>query len=1052
MLKRHTIKVLKSFLVVKIFLLLLMMNLAMLLCFSLGFGRGMTQLKAEIIDIQPLLPNAEEISGIVIDERGLALAGVTIRVKNSQKGTVSDGEGRFSLEVEKTDTLEFSYLGYEKNTVVIGENKTLQVILVAQSDNLNEVVVVGFGKQKKLSVTGAVASIEGRELRQSPASNLAVSLAGRLPGLTAIQRSGQPGRDITNLYIRGRGTTNEQSPIILVDGIERDLNFIDPNEIQSVTILKDASSTAVFGVRGANGVILVTTKRGIQEKPEISLRAETGIQDFPRMIKPVNSFEYSWLKNLALTNDGLDPEFSAFDMESYKDQADPQRYPNTNWNKILMKQFAPLHRYNLNINGGGEFVRYFVNAGYLHQGGQFNVEKGLDYNPEFKLDRYNFRSNIDADLTNSLVATLNVAGYFEKRNNPYVLGDDDPMEWLIYFMNRIPSISPGPVTPEGDVITYGDVDRPAYGLINRSGYIQQTTSNVMATFALEQKLDFVTEGLSIKGALSFDTRSVNNLAASRTYQKVIQIIDKNTKDSNGMDSIYYRAFNDDEDSPLSIGGDRLFATRTNSQFFANYDNDFGVHHVTGLALLQRSTTIINNDLPFRYQNFAFRGTYDFNNKYFFEFNAGINGSEQFAKNKRFGFFPAISAGWMISNEDFLKDNEWLSSLKLRGSYGKVGNDRLGDRRFLYLDDVQVVGDGMTGSLFGGREIATSLLKNEDLSWETAKKINLAVEVGLFHDFLLTIDFFEENRDNILINRGTIPMLNGYSPSVLPPANIGKVKNRGYELEATYKKAFNSDLSMMGRINFNYARNKRIAMDEPLLSEDYAFRYRETGYPIGQRFGYIVEGYFRNIKTIENSPEQIVGGHETKPGDFKYKDLNKDGVVDIKDYAPIGYSRVPEYQFGLSYNINYKNFDFSFLIQGITNVSQYYTGQGVFSSNGVRNFVERHLKSWTEDRYTAGAEIDYPRLTSLDGANPNENANSFFIIDASYLRLKNVEIGYTLPINISSKIFSKNIRFYANGLNILTWDRLPFKEIDPEQSTGSSYPNVRIFNFGVNLTF
>lgn len=987
------------------------------------------------------------VTGVVVNESGEPLSPASVQEKGTLNGVSTDENGTFAIQVTGPDAvLVVSIVGYVSQEIRPSADP-LRITMVADLSPLDEVVVVAFGAQKKATVTGAISSIQTKEIRQSPAANLAVSLAGRLPGLTSIQRTGQPGRDITQLFIRGQGTVNAQSPIVLVDGIERDLTYIDPNEVESVTILKDASSTAIFGVRGANGVILVTTKRGTSEVPEVNLIAELGAQDFPRFISPVNSYDFASLRNLALRNDGLPEQYSAEALELYRTQEDPLRYPNTDWRDILVKDVSYQQRYNLNISGKGKLTHYFVNAGYLNQGGQFNTERDLNYNPTFKLDRYNFRSNIDIQINKNLKAFLNVAGYLEQRNSPYALGGDNPTDWIIYFMNNMPSVVPGPLTPDGEVITFDNVDRPAYGLINRSGYIKQTRSNVLATYGMEQKLDFITEGLSARAVVSFDARTVNNLEASRSYEKYVQIINPNLTGADGRDSVYYRLFNNDQNTPLNIGGGRGFNTLSNVQAFLNYARSFGQHDISGMLLYQQQSTIIDNQLPYKLMGTASRLTYGYGGRYFIEFNAGYNGSEQFAKHNRFGFFPAVSASWVVSNEPFYKDKEVLTLLKLRGSYGQVGNDRIGSRRFLYIDDIQAVGGGFSGSLGNGQTIAYNLLKNSRLQWEVANKYNVGLEIGLFNDLTLVADAFYEKRDNILRNRGIIPEMNGLPASVLPPVNIGVIENRGYEIELNYRKTIHSDLSILTRLNLNYAHNKQLFADEPLLPDDFAYRYRETGYRIGQMFGYIVDGYFKDAADIAQSPVQEVGGHESRPGDFKYRDLNGDNVINERDISPIGYSTVPEYQYGLALNVNYKTFDISVLLQGIANVSNFYSDQGVFAGN---NYVARHLESWTEERAASGAPINYPRLTTQ--ASPNERANSFFILNASYLRLKNMEIGYSLPGRWSSRIGAKRLRIYANGLNLFTWDKLPTKEFDPELTNSRDYPITRLYNFGLNLTF
>jgi TonB-linked SusC/RagA family outer membrane protein len=433
-------------------------------------------------------------------------------------------------------------------------------------------------------------------------------------------------------------------------------------------------------------------------------------------------------------------------------------------------------------------------------------------------------------------------------------------------------------------------------------------------------------------------------------------------------------------------------------------------------------------------------------------NAGYNGSEQFKKGSRYGFFPAFSAGWVISNENFLKDSRAISLLKLRGSYGRVGNDRIANKRFLYLDDIQVTprGSGYSNSLGFGTSIATTLLRNEELRWETASKRNIGLELGLFNSLTLTVDMFNETRDNILRHRGTIPTLNGLPlgpEGAVPPQNIGVIKNKGYEVELNYKKAFNNDFSIMSRTNVAFSRNKQVFADEAILPADNAFRTRQTGYRIGQYFGYYADGFFSSEEDIQNSPFQDVGARASKPGDLKFRDLNGDNRVDTKDQGPIGYSNIPEYQFGTALSVTYKKFDISALVQGVTNITNLYAGQGTFEGT---NYYSQHLESWTPERAAAGLPIRHPRLTRE--VSPNHNFNSFFVLDASYIRLKNVELGYSIPTRWANKIGSKNIRLYTNGLNLFTWDRLPTKNFDPELTGELSYPITRLYNFGLNVTF
>ena len=993
------------------------------------------------------------VSGKVTDDTALPVEGVTVAVIGGTASTSTNAEGVYSLNAKKGDVLRFSAVGYLSVEVEVVAETALDVTLQKDESSLDEVVVVGYGTQKKETLTGSIASVSTKEIKQSPAANLAVTLAGRLPGLTAIQRSGEPGRDITQLFIRGQGTINAQSPIILVDGIERDLTYIDPNEIESVTILKDASSTAIFGVRGANGVILVTTKRGTSEIPEINFTTEVSAQDFPRFPSLASSYDYARTRNLMQRNDGLGDAFSEEILEHYRTGDDPVQFPNTDWKNILMRDYSAQQRYNLNVSGAGQRVKYFVNAGYLNQGGMFKTEKDLSYDPSFKLDRYNFRSNLDIQLTKSLKAMLNLGGYLEKQNMPagiynnldFLSGTSPALHILAQMVVDQNATIPGPVTPDGDVVTWQGGFYPPYGSLNRSGYVKQTRNNIMATFGLEQDLSFFIDGLSAKAWMSFDSKTTNNMMASREYLKLVQVVEP-TED--GGETVYFRNMGDSRNTALALMGGRNFSTLSNFQGYLNYAHSFGRHAVTGLLMYQQQQNIIDAQLPYNLRGIASRVTYGYDSKYFAEFNMGYNGSEQFKKGHRFGFFPAVSAAWLISNEAFMEDVDFLDNLKIRASYGKVGNDRIGSRRFLYLDDVQVNTGGYSSSLGLGQVIRTNLLKNDELQWEVSNKYNVGLDVKLFNALDLTVDLFKERRDNILRNRGTIPVLNGLPVSVLPPVNIGVVENKGYEIELNYRKAVNQDLSILAKLNFNYATNRQVFADEPMLDESYAYQYRQTGYRIGQNFGYVVDRYFTDDEDVANSPKQNIPGHEPRPGDFKYVDVNQDGVVDEKDISPIGYSSIPEYQFGAAINVVYKQIDVSVLLQGVTNVNNYYSGYGIFANGS--NFRDRHLESWTEERAASGAPIRYPRLTTQ--TNPNEIANSFFINDASYLRLKNVEIGYTFPTNWSKRIGAKSLRLYANGINLMTWDRLPVKDFDPEMTDIFTYPISRLYNFGLNFIF
>jgi TonB-linked SusC/RagA family outer membrane protein len=1001
------------------------------------------------------------MKGLVKDEADLPLSGVSVVVQGGSSGTSTNEAGEFSISVPSNGTLVFSNVGFTKKEVPVKGEMFLNIIMTPSSESLEQVVVVAYGRQKKATLTGAISTISTKEIKQSPAANLAVTLAGRLPGLFAQQTSGEPGRDATLLFMRGRGTVNGSSPLILVDGVERELTAIDPNEVESVSILKDASSTALFGVRGANGVILVTTKRGTETIPTIGMTVERGIQGFTRRPTTVNSFEWAQLKNQAWKNDFPNPStnnappYSAYALDRYRLQDQPNVYPNNNWVDMLLKQWVPQTRYNLTINGKGANVGYFVNVGYLDQSGQWNIDPSVTaYDPSQYMKRYNFRSNIDATLNKakSLKMFLNVAGSLEKVNGPFVEARFNNStatgEIVSRILNKWPTIQPGPLTPNGQVLVGGgNYGESPWGEMNRTGYRKESRSNLTASWGLNQDLNFITKGLSARVMLSFDTRTIHFLNASQQYQYWVQVIDPNTRTADGRDSVtYQRTRTDFDNTPLSTSISAQFQSFYNSQFQINYNRTFNAKHTfTGLVLATQQTLIKPNDaLPFNVRGLATRATYAYDNRYIAEFNAGYNGSEQFAKGRRYGFFPSVSAGWNIQNEDFFeKLKTSVNLLKLRGSYGSVGGDLLGDRRFLYLDEIKRGGGSYSATLGRGANIQESFYGNPNVQWEVARKLNVGLELGLFNSLTFTADFFKEKRDNVLIYRGSIPMIIGVPASSLAPSNIGVIENQGYELQLDYQKRFRSGVSILTKLNFNYASNVIVFNDEVQLASDYASRYRTTGYQIGQQFGYRSLGFFNSQEEIDKYGVKYQG-RVPRPGDLKFDDLNGDKIIDARDAMPIGGSSVPRYTWGAAANINYKNIDVSFLFQAAFDVS------GLLGPWEIDDFRQRHTQAWTPERAASGYDIRYPALT-LTPASSHVNS-TYFNENKSYVRLKNLEIGYSFPASLTGRLGIKGVRLYVNGLNLITWDKLAQKDWDPEISNINSYPVYKVFNAGFNVNF
>lgn len=998
-----------------------------------------------------------KVTGIVTDTRGDVLTGVSIVEKGTTNGVVTDVDGNYSILVPSNGTLCFSYIGFKPVEKGITGQRIMRVQLEEGSEELEEVVVVAYGIQKKATMTGAVAAIATKDIKQSPSANLAVTLTGRLPGLFAQQVTGLPGNDQTNLFLRGRGTVNGSSPLILVDGVERELITIDPNEVETVSILKDASSTALFGVRGANGVILVTTKRGTEATPTIGFTAEVGMQGFTRSPSSVDSYTWAQLKNEAWHNDNPNPTsvqtppYSKYALERYRLRDDPEAYPDNDWSSMLMKDWTMQQRYNLNINGKTDKVRYFINVGYLSQDGQFKIDPGLkEYDPSLSMERYNFRSNIDLKLNKYGTSTfLNAAGYLEKLNGPYVGGNYDSAtasnQILDRLLNYWPSTVAGPLTPEGEVLVgTGNYGESPWAFLNRSGYRKETRASITASWGMEQDFSFITKGLSAKLMVSFDSKSYHYLNGVKTYQYWNQVVVPDAE--GGKDQIsYVRVRPDIDNTPINTNISAQFQSFYEVQLQANYNRVFGKHTVAGLILFQQQALIKPKEaLPFNVRGLAARMTYSFDDRYIAEVNAGYNGSEQFAKGHRYGFFPSFSVGWNIHNEHFFKPlTPVVNRFKIRGSYGTVGNDMLGSRRFLYLDEIKRAGDGFSGSLGHGSQIAENFFGRPDVQWEIAKKGNLGIEMDFLNDFALVVDLFKDRRDNVLIYRESLPSIIGVPSNQIAPANIGIVTNKGYEFELNYKKVINKDLSFLLKGNFNYTDNKILFCDEISLGDEYAYPYRKTGFQIDQQFGYQVLGYYASQEEIDEVGIPVEG-KMLRPGDFKYLDVNGDKIISDKDRIPIGESSVPKYNWGAGASITYKDFDLSFLFQGAFKV----TGMtGIWEMN---NFRDIHKYAWTQERATSGDEIRFPALSLSTSA--SETQNSFFIQDKSFVRLKNLELGYNLPKSVLEKVKIRKIRLYVNGLNLFTLDKLKTDDWDPELAALGSYPVYRVFNVGANVTF
>jgi TonB-linked SusC/RagA family outer membrane protein len=1012
-------------------------------------------LKMSSSKISPKIPKKNIlVTGVVLDEKGEPVIGASVVIPGTQIGVITDLRGQFSLEVPTDAKIRVSYIGYEAKEEQVNVNSSLKISLDQTPKDLDEVVVVGYSTQKKATITGSVAAIGTKDLLQSTQANISNALAGRMPGLLSVQSSGEPGKDASTLRIRGIGTfAGSQDPLIMVDGIESDnYNNIDPNEVESLSILKDASATAVYGVRGANGVILITTKRGELGKPKISLSTNVAATSFPFLRGSMNSYDFASSLNQAKAYDSFvtgnySPPFSASDLEKYKTHSDPIFYPDMDWYKYMLKDYSFQTQSNLNISGGTDRVKYFVSLGYFTQEGMLNdaiYDPGYDYQIRYK--RYNFRSNFDINVTKNLFASFDISDQIGDLRNP----NWDMGLLMESLSSSTPIVSPGVINNK--IITIpsplGAGLPPPIPLSH--GWNHSYENNINGSLRLNYKMDYLLKGLSLRGAISYknsNTDTKNYLQNLQTYNAV-----------NSQNGILYLPSGDP--SQLKFGWGIQKRTNIYMEGGVSYVQKFGDNNISGLILYDQSKTYDPNLaflIPSGYQGLVGRVTYNYKNRYLAEFNIGYNGTENFAQGMRFGTFPAYSVGWVATDEPFFPQNKYITFIKIRGSYGTVGNDKIGGNRFLYRPTSYTYTNGNAyyfGTEGGSRQGYTGSLEgkmgNPVLTWEKAVKTDIGADLKFLDNKIsLTFDYFQEQRDNILWNRGTIPAIMGAD---MPAYNLGKMKNSGFDGEITFRDKIGK-FNYFIKGNYTYAHNEIVYQDEVARNYDYLY---VTGQRYGQFFGFVADGLFNSWTEVNdaNRPVYQWNNNKIQPGDIRYEDINGDGKIDDNDRVPIGYSNFPEVMFGISLGGEWKGFDFSVLFQGadkVSNAPSRRTTQGFYINTGANNDL---LKSWSQQRYDQGLPIVYPRF-SADNSGGNYALSTYWLEDASYVRLKNAEIGYTLSGKTLKKIGLSSVRIYMNGNNLITWCHL-FPGEDPEYPTGEAnsepYPVTRVYNMGLNINF
>ena len=1006
------------------------------------------------------------IEGTVIDELGEPMIGAGVLVKNTVIGVVTDLDGHYTLTIDAAGgggILVFSSLGYDDQEIPVNGRTRIDVQMQLQTTSLDEVVVVGYGTQKRESVVGSIATIDAANLKV-PSAQLSTGLAGQLAGVVAVQSSGMPGQSQANFYIRGvssfQGTV---TPLVLVDGVERDIDLVDTDDIASFSILKDASASAVYGVRGANGVILITTKKGDVGRPKVNLRSETGITQPLIMPRFVNSEQFATMYNWASD----EPRYTQEDIQKYRDHSDPDLFPDVNWMKTMYRDIAANQRVNVSVSGGSDIVRYFVSGSFFTESSIFkNAGNIYDYDSSINYKKFNFRANVDINLTPSTVLSLNVANIYETRVSP---GTSTGNIWSWAF-----STSPNAVPFE---YSDGTISRPSgtnenpWNLLVHTGYNESFTNSAQSVIGLTQDFGELWEPLKgLTANFKFSWDAWNYQAQGRT--KTPRQYHATGRDENG--NLIYGDPVVEGSSSLSYSASGSSSMNTYMEASVNYNRLFGSHRVGAMLLYNHSikrTTLggsATTSLPYKNQGIAGRVTYAFRDRYFAEVNVGYNGSENFAPGHRFGFFPAFSAGYMISEEDFWAPiKNTVNMFKFKGSYGKVGNDQIGGDRWLYLPTV-IGGNyatiGETGNN-GGSGLAIGRPENLNFSWEEETKLNLGVEFELWRELRVMVDYFDSHRTGILMLRGGLPGIAGLqNTSKLPYVNVGETRNRGVDMSAEWHKQV-GDWFFTARGNFTYNRNNLVNNDEP----DWKYKYQNRigkpyGVGAGQPWGLLAVGLFKSEEEIDNSPVQTFG--EYRVGDIKYQDINGDGRIDADDQIYLGYTTLPEITYGFGLNAEYKGFDINVFFQGVDHVNFFLSGSSLtspFSSTAIeRAAVQWDVwdKGWNRltdngNNMAAASDAVYPRLAigSAAGSSNNSQTSSWWQRNGAFLRLKNFEVGYSLPKKWLARTgFIQSLRLYVAGNNLLTFSS--FKLWDPEQGggQGASYPNNRVYSFGLNANF
>jgi len=1021
--------------------------------------------------------NKRKISGRVTDIKGEPLIGVNVTVDGDANGSITNMDGLYEIFVtKKSVVLKFTYIGFKTSEIRTNASTNIyDVTLEEQVNELEETVIVGYGTQRKISNIGAQSSMKMEDIK-TPSASLTTTLAGRLAGVVAVQRTGEPGKDAADIWIRGISTPNTSSPLVLVDGVERSFNDIDPEDIESLTTLKDASATAVYGVRGANGVILIKTKPGKVGKPTVSADYYESFTRFTKMVDLADGITYMNAANEAMRNDGIATKYTEDQIRNTIAGKDPYLYPNVDWLKEIFNDWGHNRRVNVNVRGGSEKVAYYASVSYFNETGMTVTDKNIDtYDSKMKYSRYNFTTNLNIDVTPTTKVEIGAQGYLGEGNYPAISSADlynaamsiSPVEYPKMFFVNGEAFVPG-------TSTNNNFNNP-YSQATRRGYDNLTKNQIYSNLRVTQDLDMLTKGLKLTAMYAFDVYNEIHVHQDRA-ESTYNFLDTSVPyDMNGQ-PILQRIY--EGSNVLSYKQETSGNKKTYLEASLNYDRTFNDdHRVSALFLFNQQSKLLypkgtlEDAIPYRMMGIAGRATYSWKDRYFAEFNIGYNGAENFSPKHRFGTFPAFGVGWVVSNEKFWQPlSKAVSFLKIRYTDGKVGNSEVSDRRFMYLDQMKENGDygykfGPNGTKWSGYETVNMAV---DLIWEESRKQDLGIDLKLFNDDLsIVFDLFKERRENILLKREhSIPSFLGYNTSA-PYGNIGIIENKGFDGTIEYNKRINKDwvIALRGNVTFN--KDKWIQGELPEQKYEWMNQY---GHNINGVKGYVAEGLFTQAEIDDMArweslsdankaitPKPFASQFGTvKAGDIKYKDLNNDGQIDAYDQTYISRGDVPTTVYGFGFTVGWKDLSVGMMFQGVAGAERVLNGSSVNPFNGgggSGNLYSNIGDRWTEENPDQNAF--YPRLSY--GSETTSNINNFqkstwWVRNMNFLRLKTLQISYNLPKPWVNKVHLKNAAVYVMGTNLFTLSR--FKLWDPELNTdnGASYPNTTSYSVGINFTF